>query len=248
MAGTIDLTSALPDISEQISIDGSTSPGYAGEPLVVLSGSVAGSADGLTFTSAADGSSVHGLAIVDFTGYGIQIDSGADGITITGNWIGTTGTGSTGVGNSNTGISIEGANTIIGGTGVNEGNVITNNGNEGINLTGATGTIIQGNIIGLDPDGSTGSGNSDVGIALLSGSHNTTIGGTTAEARNIISNNYEGIEINSNNNTVQGNYIGTDVNGILNVGNGKVTTEANIVFIMRMTIPSVEQIQVQEIL
>ena len=80
---------------------------------------------------------------------------------IQGNWIGTTGTGSIGVGNGNTGINVEGANTIIGGTGANDGNVITNNGNEGINVAGTgagTGTIIQGNIIGLDPDGSNGIG------------------------------------------------------------------------------------------
>ena len=67
----------------------------------------------------------------------------ADGVSITNNWIGTTGTGTTGDGNSNNGINVQGANTVIGGTGVNDGNVITNNGNEGINLigTGATGTV-----------------------------------------------------------------------------------------------------------
>ena len=203
-------------------LDGTSEAGFAGEPLIRMDGNaVGGTVDGLTFASTADDSTLRGVMITSFSRHGIQIDAGADGITIAGNWIGTTGTGSTGVGNTNTGINVQGADTIIGGTGANDGNVITNNGNEGINLTGAgaTGTVIQGNIIGLDPDGSTGSGNADVGIALLSGSHNTTIGGTTAAARNVISNNYEGIEINSNNNIIQGNYIGTDITGLLDRGN-----------------------------
>ncbi|MDA1016597.1 MAG: hypothetical protein O3A00_19340, partial [Planctomycetota bacterium] len=134
--------------------------------------------------------------------------------------IGTAGTGTTGDGNGEDGIDLRGSSAIIGGTGANNGNVITNNGNEGINIqgSGVTAHLIQGNIIGLDPDGSTGVGNVDVGIAIISGSGNT-IGGTTAAARNIISNNFEGIEINTNNNVVQGNYIGTDITGLLNRGN-----------------------------
>ena len=218
----INLTGALPAITDTVIIDGATNPDYAGDPIVRIDGSLAGAGvNGLTFGANSDGSVVRGLMITGFAQHGIQIDSGADGVTITNNWIGTTGTGSSGVGNGYTGIYVQGANTTIGGLGVNDGNVITNNGNEGINVTGAgaTGTIIQGNIIGLDPDGASGSGNTDVGIALLSGAHNTTIGGTTPEARNIISMNREGIEINSNNNTVQGNYIGTDISGTLPRGN-----------------------------
>ncbi|QEG40277.1 DUF4347 domain-containing protein [Roseimaritima ulvae] len=152
---------------------------------------------------------------------GIDIDATSSGTEIAGNWIGTTGTGSSGVGNSNTGINVLGANTIIGGSGTDHGNVITGNANEGINISGtsATGTIIQGNIIGLDADGATGSGNADVGIAILAGAHTTTIGGSLAGQGNVISKNYEGIEINSNNNTVQGNFIGTDITGTLDRGN-----------------------------
>ncbi len=219
---TISLDSALPVITEIVILDGWSEPDFAGDPVIRLDGASAGAGvDGLTFASTSDGSVVQGLMITRFTRHGIQINAGADGITLRGNWIGTAGTGTTGFGNVNTGIYVQGANTIVGGTGVNDGNVITNNSNEGINVTGtgATGTIIQGNIIGLDPDGSTGSGNADVGIALLAGAHNTVIGGTTAAARNVISNNFEGLEINSNNNVVQGNYIGTDISGALDRGN-----------------------------
>ena len=218
---TINLLSALDPISESVIIDGFSQYGALTPTVPVIEINGAGAInDGLSFASTSDGSIVQGVMITGFSQFGIQVDSGVDGITILGNWIGTTGTGYIGVGNY-TGINVQGVNTIIGGTGANDGNVITNNSNEGINITGsgATGTIIKGNIIGLDPDGDTGTGNGDVGIALLSGADNTTIGGITEEARNIISNNYEGIEINSNNNTVQGNYIGTDITGTFNRGN-----------------------------
>ncbi|MDP4549221.1 VCBS domain-containing protein, partial [Marinobacter sp. MDS2] len=222
-AHTITLGSALPTITDTLILDGTSEPDFSGNPVIRIDGiSATGTVDGLKFSATSDHSILRGLMITNFSGNGVQIDSGADGITLSGNWIGTAGAGTAvGVGNSNSGINVQGANTVIGGTGANEGNVITNNNNEGINITGsgATGTIIQGNIIGLDPDGSTGSGNTDVGIAVLSGADNTTIGGTTASARNVISNNFEGIEINSNNNTVQGNYIGTDITGTLDRGN-----------------------------
>ena len=211
----------LPQINDTVTIDGTTDSDYAGDPVIRIDGNSAGAGiDGLSFGSGADGSSVRGIMITRFSDAGIQVNSGADGISITNSWIGTTGTGSTGVGNGGNGINVQGDNTIIGGTGANDGNVITNNGNEGINLSSALGTIIQGNIIGLDPDGSTGSGNNDVGIALLSGSDNTVIGGTTVAARNVISMNVEGIEINTDDNIVQGNYIGTDITGLLDRGNG----------------------------
>nr|WP_161501586.1 cadherin-like domain-containing protein [Rhodopirellula sp. SM50] len=216
----INLSSALPTISDTVVIDASTEPDFLNDPVVRIDRN-GGSGSGFVFDSNSDGSELRGFMITRFGAYGVQINSGADNITIAGNWIGTTGVGSTGVGNSNTGINVFGSGTIIGGTGANDGNVITNNGNEGINLagTGATGTIIQGNIIGLDADGSTGAGNSDVGIAVLAGADNTTIGGTETNAGNVISMNYEGIEINSSNNTVQGNFIGTDISGTLDRGN-----------------------------
>ena len=219
VAGTITLSSLLPSIDSQVSIDGTTAPGYSGDPLVEIDGnSVSG--NGLRFEDGSDGSIVRGLMITNISGNGIHVDTNTDGVVIQGNWIGTTGTGTTGDGNSNNGIDLQGTNTIIGGTGPNDGNVITNNGNEGINIrAGATGTVIQGNIIGLDPDGSTGTGNGDIGIALLAGADDTTIGGTDPNAGNVISMNFEGIEINSNNNIVQGNYIGTDITGTLDRGN-----------------------------
>ncbi len=220
-AQTISLASALPEITDQVTIDGWTQPGFAGSPLIRIDGGLAGAGvDGLTLSGTADASVIRGLMMTRFTRDGIAIQSGADNITIAGNWIGTTGAGSTGVGNADDGIDISGSTAIIGGTGANDRNVITNSGDEGIDIVGSgvTGHLIQGNYIGVDPDGASGGGNADVGIAIISGSGNT-IGGTAVEARNVISRNKEGIEINTSNNVVQGNYIGTDAGGTLPCGN-----------------------------
>ncbi|MGD2172829.1 MAG: DUF4347 domain-containing protein, partial [Gammaproteobacteria bacterium] len=219
VSGTITLgTSGLPTISDKVNIDATTAPGYAGEPLITLDGSATGSTtNGFRVGPDADGSSISGFAIVNFPNTGIRIEPGADNVSITDNWIGTTGTGTTGDGNLSHGIIVRGANTII------TGNVITNNGGDGIEVldVGGTGTVIQGNIIGLDPDGSTGTGNAMAGIDLQGDAHNSIVGGTGAGEGNIISaNGDDGIQIDSSGNIIQGNYIGTDITGTLNRGNG----------------------------
>ena len=76
------------------------------------------------------------------------------------------------------------------------GNVISGNTGIGINIqTGSNGTIIQGNLIGLDAGGTLDLGNTGDGINL-NGVTGTTVGGAAAGARNVISgNNNVGIRI-----------------------------------------------------
>lgn len=212
---------ALPVITEAVVIDGTSEPDYtANTPVVRIDGNNLGAgSDGLTFGPTADGSTLRGLMFTRFSRDGVVVQSGADNVTIAGNWIGTDGSTSPLMGNGGDGLDIRGSNTTIGGTGANDRNVITNNGNEGITIagSGATNHTIQGNFIGINVDGTAGSGNADVGLALISGSGNT-IGGTTAAARNVISNNSENIEINTSSNIVQGNFIGTDPTGTIGYG------------------------------
>src|SRR5262249_50787192 len=130
------------------------------------------------------------------------------------------------LGNTGAGIRlIEGASgNTIGGTVAGAGNVISGN-QDGISsrnqddlISGASGNLIAGNTIGLGEDGDTEVGNTRYGI-YLHGSTNT-IGGTTAAARNVISANGDtGVFIVGTHDLVQGNYIGTDVSGLLARGN-----------------------------
>jgi CSLREA domain-containing protein len=77
---------------------------------------------------------------------------------------------------------------------------------------------IEGNFLGTDASGTLDRSNS-YGVVILQGS-NITIGGTSPEARNVISGNAEnGVFIGGNSNKVQGNYIGTDASGTQDLGN-----------------------------
>ncbi len=138
------------------------------------------------------------------------------GTTIQGNLIGTDVTGTQAVGNGG-GIVARGLNAQIGGLTPAARNIISGNG-AGVHSEGA-GNRIQGNFIGTDITGTLALGNTHIGVTAA----NTLIGGTTPEARNIISANgfaqggFGNIALGSNvfgpGATVQGNYIGTDVTG-----------------------------------
>src|SRR6266567_2142792 len=160
------------------------------------------------------------------TGDGIDIVSG--GATVQGNFIGTNAAGTAALPNSGSGILISGGSGTIGGTTAGAGNVISGNNSAnfpagiGIYITGGNGSRVQGNFIGTNPAGTSKIPNQS-GI-IISGAANNIIGGTTAAARNIVSGNtVVGIEIvnaGATNNLVQGNFIGTDVNGTAALGNG----------------------------
>jgi len=69
---TITPTNALPSISDSVVIDGTTQPGFAGTPLIELSGASAGATtDGLRLS--AGNSTIRGLAINRFGGAGIHV-------------------------------------------------------------------------------------------------------------------------------------------------------------------------------
>ena len=84
---------------------------------------------------------------------------------------------------------------------------------------GTTGNVIAGDYIGTDASGEVARRNATgVSISHLS---NNRIGGTSAADRNVISGNGDGVftSVQTINNVVQGNYIGTDASGTLPLGN-----------------------------
>jgi hypothetical protein len=111
--------------------------------------------------------------------------------------------------------------TTIGGATAGAGNLISGNGG-GISLGGSlAGTLIQGNLIGTDVTGTVDLGNLGEGIFITFGSCCHTIGGTTPAARNVISGNgTEGIRSQYHTNVIQGNLIGTQIDGSGPLGNG----------------------------
>jgi hypothetical protein len=91
----------------------------------------------------------------------------------------------------------------------------------GIDMDATTDTLIQGNFIGTDVGGTVAVPNADPGVLVTAVGSDNTIGGTVAGAGNVISGNPGGVELTggSDGNLVQGNLIGTDKTGTLNVGN-----------------------------
>jgi hypothetical protein len=111
---------------------------------------------------------------------------------------------------------------ITAGNSVVRGLVINGFSDGGIGLQTGGGNLIEGNYIGTNAAG-TGAANSRGNGINVQGSSGNLIGGTTAAARNVISaTNSHGISIfnGATNNTVQGNYIGTNAAGTAALGNG----------------------------
>lgn len=159
-------------------------------------------------------------------GWGISLNNSST-TTIMGNLIGMNATGTGGIGNGGAGIGIINGsnNTQIGGSGLTERNIVSNNGTgfsgNGIDINGATGTVLLNNYIGLDPTGTVPMGNAENGLSL-NAAPNTTIGGTgTLDGNRIADHNFHGIVLNggSSNIDILGNVIGTNAAGTLAFGN-----------------------------
>ncbi|MCS6804334.1 MAG: right-handed parallel beta-helix repeat-containing protein, partial [Blastocatellia bacterium] len=217
--------SPLPIITNPVTIDGTTQPGFSGTPLIVLNGTASGTfGDGLVF--AGGNSTVRGLAIGGFPGNGVHLRTGGNNI-VEGNFIGMR-IGSSGPpGNRGNGVFVnDSRSNRIGGTTDAARNVISQNGGSGVFIldTMATGNLVQGNLIGTDASGAAAAGNGDSGVLIVNAATNT-VGGVTAGAANIIAaNGGNGVEIAGSGttaagNVVQGNFIGTNSNNATNLGN-----------------------------
>lgn len=171
---------------------------------------------------------------------GIQLggsSNATENVIIAGNFIGTSAAGTAGLGGHSTaGIYLNpsaGVNVRLNriGTDANgtsdalERNIISGNAGTGVVITGSTATLntIVGNYIGTNASGTLAIGNGGNGILIENGASDSLIGGLTAPARNVISgNSSSGVFITgagTTGNVIQGNHIGTDLFGIVPIGN-----------------------------
>jgi titin len=221
---SIQVKTPLPNILDQVIIDATTQPGYAGMPLVELQGSLLTTRDnGLSIQSG--NSVVRGLAINSFPGDGILI-TGPGGNTIESNYIGTDLAGKIPKPNGGSGVQIlESPSNRIGGP--SRGNLLSGNHLEGLRIWGAKSLLnsVEGNRVGTDSEGSAALANRLSGVLIASGASGNYVGlgfvDDTISKRNIISGNLEsGIRIlNARDNSIKGNYIGLDVTGGKPLGN-----------------------------
>ncbi len=233
---TISPLTALPTITDTVTINGYNQPGSSPNTLIVGDNAVlniaidgsSSSGNGLSFAAdisagtSASNSLVQGLAIGAFSSYGISV-SGVMSVTVNGNFIGTDVTGREPNGNG-AGVQLSDATgTAVGGPSAAARNLISGNSGDGIQVSGnSTQNTIQNNYIGINSDGTGTISNGNNGVQLLDGSNNHV---GTAGAGNLISGNgNNGIRmgqlaagthmlVNPDNNFVQGNSIGTTATG-----------------------------------
>jgi hypothetical protein len=227
---TIKPATALPDITDTVTIDGYTQPGSSPNTkvtldnaviLIELDGSDPGFGDSSGVVLNADSCVIKGLVINRMPHHAIEINS--NGNFIQGNFIGTDPSGATALPNGANGVGAivglfgpRGSNNNIGGPTADSRNVISGNIGIGVDL-GFTGNVVQGNFIGVNAAASGVLGNSGAGVSI-SGIGNR-VGGPLFGARNIISGNNRGVQVTGSNHFIEGNYIGTNASGTLAVPN-----------------------------
>lgn len=150
---------------------------------------------------------------------GIGVES-CDGVVIQGNLFGTDVTGTYAIPNS-TAISLAAAtNAVVGGSEPGEGNIISGSLGSGLSMNSGNHIVIRGNYIGTDITGTKALPN---GMGINDSSNDdVAIGGTGPGDGNLISGNAGfGVSVYnfSEQTTIFGNKIGTDVTGTKPLGN-----------------------------
>jgi hypothetical protein len=185
--------------------------------------------NGIRLTAFADGATIGGSGTFEgnvIAGHSVSVESvgPVSGFTLEGNLIGLAADGTTKV-PTGSGIRI-GADTTdaqVGGIAAGAGNTVIAENGTGIAVAGDR-TRIEGNAIGLDKNDNDGLRdilNQDFGVSLEKGAEDTTIGGESPEAGNTIAASSVGIELRegSSGTAVEGNFIGTDGDGMQARGN-----------------------------
>jgi parallel beta-helix repeat protein len=193
---TIAPLTLMPELTTSALFDGTTQPGFAGTPIIILNGSQAGF--GLIIS--ADNSIVKGLVIQQCPAYGLVIGNRD---TVVGNYIGTDITGSVALGNG-FGVVISGSDNTIGGATAGARNVISGNNGSGVEIWSSQ-NLVAGNYIGTNAASTAALGNLGGGVTILDASANTISG-------NVVSGNSTGDGVSvagSAGNQIIGNLIGT---------------------------------------
>ena len=223
---TISPTSALPNITSPVLIDGYTQSGSSVNTLAVgdnavlqieLNGTLAGSSNALTLNT--NGNTIRGLVIDHWGQSGIYATGSSGSNTITGCFIGTNADGTAASGNSAEGIYFYSysSNNLVGGATPSARNVISCNTGADVWMIQGSGNTLQGNYIGTNAAGTAALTDGADGVLSVCDSSTNTITGNVISGHTRYGLCLEGGPNWSN--TVQGNFIGTDATGTAKLGN-----------------------------
>jgi Domain of unknown function (DUF4347) len=213
----LDLASALPEITDRVTIDATNnvSNPYVDRPVITLTTSSATVFDGLRLANSAGGSRIIGLAIGGFGGNGLTVQGAAN--TLEQNYIGVRPDGVTAFGNGGVGINFSGAAGSLNSNVVRD-NVVSANGGAGVLAINVSLSEFSGNRIGVTADGLQALGNGAAGIEIGGAASanlifDNIIGANAAAGIRLIGPNVQGT-------TIQHNWVGTDASLTRNLGNG----------------------------
>lgn len=210
---TISPATNLPAITEQVTIDGTSQPGYSNAaPMIELAGSlVSDIGRGLVLGPGSDASTVKALTINRFgSAIGVGVEFRSNNNVLEGCYIGLSSDGLSAFGNGATlsqqiGVSISGSGNRIGGMRVDRpSNYIAGNGITQIEITSAsaTGNTILGNDIGALVNGDIiPESVSAYGVKIDAGASGNTVGGTTMNDINDITGILAGVLVTGVSNT-----------------------------------------------
>jgi hypothetical protein len=204
----------LPTISEAVTIDAQTQPGWSNAPIVELVGSYLGpNQPGFSIAASA---TIRGFVINRFPGAAISFTGNGSG-AVAGCYIGLDPTGTSYLANGGGGISIStgvGAGAVsVGGTTVADRNVIAG----GISSNAVSGEMtVLGNYLGTDRTGMSRVGP----VSNLDSGGRATIGGTAAGAGNVIAGPVHLGD--GSGGLIQGNLVGLAADGTTPIGAGAI--------------------------
>jgi hypothetical protein len=180
---------------------------------------------GGTHDNVVGGTSASARNVISGNVEGVEIsDSGTSGNLVEGNYVGTNAAGSGAVANTEDGILLleDGGNNTIGGTTAAAANVLSGNGRAGVDFFGASGDVVEGNLIGVNAQENARLSNASFGVLASGGSSSAdtvrgnVIGGLGGDGIEI---DDSGAAAGANGFVIEGNYLGTDPTGTLNFGN-----------------------------
>jgi len=225
---TIAPTAPLPNISSPVLIDGYTQPGASPNTnaqgalntvlKIVLSGVNIPGQTAVSISGATAGSTVRGLVINGPFNYTV-VSSFSDGDTLAGCFVGTDVSGTAAVPAGRAVHSEFAPNFRVGGPSPADRNLISGNSVSGISVFNGANLLVEGNLIGTDITGAVPLRNNQDAVYI-----GINCPGSVVRNNVIADAQFNGLVVGDPNGvshgiTIEGNWIGTDVTGTIDLGN-----------------------------